>query len=96
MLTTIYWLHLLSKESGHTHTYTPNYRNILLYERNKYQCKNMSRQNENIFSYCVGGYKSEKELVLSMKRITKKIQIAQNELKEADGEDDNAKQTIFV
>lgn len=54
----------------------------------------MSRQNENIFSYCVGGYKSEKELVLSMKRITKKIQIAQNELKEADGEDDNAKQTI--
>ena len=51
----------------------------------------MSHPNENIFSCCVGGYKSERPLVLSIKIIKSKIQKAETELKEADGDDDDAK-----
>ena len=51
----------------------------------------MSHPNENIFSCCVGGYKSERPLVLSIKIIKSKIQKAETELKDADGDDDDAK-----
>ena len=54
----------------------------------------MSKQNENIFSYCVGGYKSEKELKLTVPRINAKIQKANIELKESGGEDEDAKKTL--